>query len=114
MAIALIYHPEERNLADEWAHAIEQMGYEPILAPLGIEVGSDAWQARVQDDLEKSDAALLLLTPKSSEDPSVEWRTNVVFELRKYLFPILIGEHALIRYSGPLRRLQWLDGNNPR
>src|SRR4029434_9136710 len=90
MAIALIYHPEERNLAVEWGITIQQMRYEPILAPLGIEVGSDTWQEWVQGDLKKSDAALLLVTPKSSEDPSVKWRISVVIELKKPIIPILI------------------------
>ncbi len=58
MAVAIIYHHEERTRAHEFAAIVEQAGHDVLLAPLGLEVGSGAWDSKVVSDLKESDLVL--------------------------------------------------------
>ena len=68
--IALIYDNEERSVADHVAVPLIAAGYDVVLAPIGLQTGSEVWKARVRHDLLSAGAVLFLLTEKAVMDGS--------------------------------------------
>jgi hypothetical protein len=52
--IVVIYHNQERNLADKVVAPLIEAGYEIVFAPLGLQIGSDIWKEKVRPRLAKN------------------------------------------------------------
>jgi hypothetical protein len=81
-SIALIYNNKERDRAERVAALLVTEGCHVVLAPLDLQVGTNAWKQRVRQDLLDADAVMLLLTEKSVVDKWVAWRVEQVFRKR--------------------------------
>ncbi len=95
MAVALIYHNLERNLAEDFGGRLERCGHKICYAPPGLQVGTPEWQARVRSDLENADAVLLLITPLSALDEWVGWRAGIAIENKSRFVPIFFKQDEL-------------------
>jgi hypothetical protein len=88
MPISVIYHHDERTRAEAFCSPLEREGYQFVYAPIGLEVGSQAWKNAVANDLKAADAYLLLLTNKAVHDPMVAWRVKVALPTKKLFVPL--------------------------
>jgi hypothetical protein len=82
----LIYHNEERSIAEDVAAPLMAVGYDVLFAPLGLQTGSEVWKERIRHDLLDAGVVLFLLTEKSVMDEWVAWRTEEVFRRKNILF----------------------------
>lgn len=93
MSVAIIYHHHERDVADDLVGPLRAAGYHVKMAPLGLEVGTDAWKRVVIEDLSTADVICLLLTQKSVADEWVAWRVERALERQTVRFiPICVSK----------------------
>jgi TIR domain. len=92
MTIVLIYHPDERSRAEPFAKAFQALGFLPVLAPLGVQIGTEDWIRKVKADIEASPACFLFLSAKSVMDPWVAQRAEWAINAKGRLIPIRLDD----------------------
>jgi hypothetical protein len=111
MTIYVIYHHSQRQRAIDWLTPLLDQGWNFNFAPLGLEVGSDAWKDAVRKSVSNAEAALVLVTKESANDEMVAWRAELVQEQHKPLLPVLLDREISYPQHGTLSRLQFLLGD---
>lgn len=118
MAIAVMYHHDDRGPVEGFCRPLELEGYEFKFAPLGMEVGSQEWKRIVESDLYRADSFLFFVTAKSVLDKMVAWRVRVAMEKiseKRPFIPILLDSELPPRATWLLRQilvLQMVDATN--
>ncbi|MBX3081791.1 MAG: toll/interleukin-1 receptor domain-containing protein [Anaerolineae bacterium] len=105
MTIALIYHHEERHLAEKCAEILHREGYEATLAPVDCPMGSQKWQDQLCQDFEAASGFIVLITAKimNSGGEWFIWRLNQAYNTRpafmypKPIYTIFIPPEELVK-----------------
>jgi hypothetical protein len=91
--IVLIYHPQERMRAEPFALGLQGEGFQPVLAPIGLQVGTEGWVKQASADIESSDACMLFLTAKSVTDEWVARRAEwAIASGKRLIIPIVLDD----------------------
>ena len=104
MSVVFAYSHTERERVDTLAIQLEDLGYDVILGPLGLEVGTRDWSEAVQSDIERADCVLLLLTRDCGRDPSVAQRCEIAAKSGKRIFLVQLEEIGSIGMLAPFIR----------
>ena len=92
VSVLVIYHPHERPRAEPIARSLEDAGLVPVMAPAGVQVGSDEWVSTTRTDIQRAHACVFLLTEKSVCDVWVAQRTKWALETNCPFFPVVLGD----------------------
>lgn len=111
MTIYVIYHHSQRQRAIDWLTPLLDQGWNFDFAPLGLEVGSDAWKDAIRESVSNAEAAVVLVTKESANDEMVAWRAELIREQHKPLIPVLLDREISYPRHGILSRLQFLLGD---
>lgn len=88
--IYLIYAPTERDIAVTVAQSIEAAStHQCQYAPLGYPVDGDEWKQLVTADMDKSHAAVVIVTRAAAMDESVRWRIQYAQEKQMRLITLM-------------------------
>lgn len=108
----VIYSPTARP---EVENVIAQMPDQDkfLLAPIGLQAGSEEWQVVVEHDMEACSAALAILTPVSLQDQSVIWRIEKAIDKQLMIVPVVSGIDmaSFEEAPAPLKKMlyyQWM------
>jgi hypothetical protein len=64
----------------------------PVLAPVGVQVGTEEWVRKARSDIEASVACILFLSAQSVRDPWVARRLEWAFEAKRLMIPVLLDD----------------------
>jgi hypothetical protein len=70
MSVFFIYHHHERKRVEPFADALDKLGFDTVLAPLGRPVGSREWWEIVRKEIEDASACLAFFSQEAIEDES--------------------------------------------
>ena len=90
MAIALIYHQDERDRVENSCRALQASGYELMFAPIGMKVGSIKWKQEINKIFAEVDAFIFFVTAKSVLDEMVAWRVETALSKDKIFIPVIL------------------------
>ena len=96
MKIVFVYQNHERSFAERLAFPLEESGYNVILAPAGLKIGSDNWKKQVKIDFSSADLIIALITKRFILDNWVAWRVEQVFKCQHKKFLPMYFDHELL------------------
>lgn len=107
LRIFLSYSRIDREIAEEVAARIRNLGYE-VFRDLDDILPTEAWKERLQELIEKADAIVFLLSPSSALSEVCQWEVELAESLKKKIAPIVIKDVEGEKIPKLLSRLNYI------